>query len=230
MKKYLFMAAFAGMAMAAAAQNKNWLDVPYVEVTGKAEMEVVPNEIFVDININEQNNSKKSVEQLEREMKAALQKIGVNVEKDLRVHDMSSALQEFWYKRDKINTSKDYQLLVRSAAELGKAFAAMEAVGISKIRVARVSHSDIEKLRREVKTNAAKDAKQKAADLTQAVGQTLGGCLHLQEIETFVPRPMRAMPMSKSATAFGVQSEQEPDLEFEKIKIEYSVAAQFAIK
>jgi uncharacterized protein YggE len=233
MKRIILMIMAVSAGYAAQAQTKNWLDVPYVEVMGKAELEIVPNEIYVDIVISEQDNkAKKSAEQLEREMKTALQKIGIDVEKDLRIRDMNSAFRKFWYKSDQIYTSKEYQLLVRSAADLGKAYQAIETAGISNLKISRVTHSEIERYRREVKANAAKDAKQKASDLAAAVGETLGACLHLQEIDYVSPRPLRAMPMRSKSMAFDDASgvEAEPELEFEKIKIEYSVSAQFAIK
>jgi uncharacterized protein YggE len=232
MKRVLFLFVVAGAVLTVRAQTKTWIDLPYVEVTGKAEMEIVPNEIYVDITINEQDNkAKKSVEQLEREMKAALQKIGINVEKDLRVKDISSAFEQYWYKSNQIRTVKEYQLLVRSATELGSAVQTIEGVGISNLRIERVSHSDIQKLRREVKVNAAKDARQKATDLTQAVEQKLGKCLHLQEIEQMFVRPQRTTLMrSSKSVADESMGVQEPALEFEKIKIEYAVLAQFAIE
>jgi uncharacterized protein YggE len=231
MKKIIFLLCVACAGFAASSQNKNWIDLPYVEVTGKAELEVVPNEIYVSITISEQDNkAKKSVEQLEREMKTALQAIGVNVEKDLRVKDIDSDFKKYWYKSNQIYTSKNYQLLVHNATELGKSFQTIEALGISNISIERVSHSDIQKYRREVKVNAAKDAKQKASDLLQAVGQSVGGCLHLQEIEQPSIRPlMRANTLSKSVS-FAADAMPEPELEFEKIKIEYAVLAKFAIK
>ena len=37
------------------AQEKNFIDTPYIEVTGKAEMEVVPDEIYVGITPPEKN-------------------------------------------------------------------------------------------------------------------------------------------------------------------------------
>jgi uncharacterized protein YggE len=230
--KKIFLLCAVCVGFAASAQNKNWIDQPYVEVTGKAELEVVPNEIYVSITISEQDNkAKKSVEQLESEMKTALQAVGVNVEKDLRVKDMDSDFKKYWYKSNQIYTSKNYQLLVHSATELGKSFQAIEALGISNVNIKGVSHSDIQNLRREVKVNAAKDAKQKATDLLQAVGQSVGGCLHLQEIEQPSFRPMmRSSTLSKNVSLLAEKEAPEPELEFEKIKIEYSVLAKFAIK
>ena len=76
------------------AQEKNFIDTPYIEVTGKAEMEVVPDEIYVGITINEKDNKGKvSVDQQEQEMFKQLKEIGIDVEKDLVVQDMSSDLQ-----------------------------------------------------------------------------------------------------------------------------------------
>ena len=67
------------------AQEKNFIDTPYIEVTGKAEMEVVPDEIYVGITINEKDNKGKvSVDQQEQEMFKQLKEIGIDVEKEGR--------------------------------------------------------------------------------------------------------------------------------------------------
>ena len=65
MKKTIVLAAALLIAAGASAQEKNFLDKPYIEVTGKADMEVTPDEIYVRIVINEKDNKGKvSVEHL----------------------------------------------------------------------------------------------------------------------------------------------------------------------
>ena len=132
------------------AQEKNFIDTPYIEVTGKAEMEVVPDEIYVGITINEKDNKGKvSVDQQEQEMFKQLKEIGIDVEKDLVVQDMSSDLQSFFLRKNAILTSKSYQLKVNSATQLGKAFQALQAAGISDVRIERTDISNIDELRQE---------------------------------------------------------------------------------
>ncbi|MDR1023526.1 MAG: SIMPL domain-containing protein [Prevotellaceae bacterium] len=236
MKKALFLAAVAMAMFATAAKaqsgEKNFIDQPYIEVTGRAEKEVIPDEIYLKIVINENDNkAKQPLEQLESKMIAALSKLGINVSKDLAVKDLSSSFRQYWYKSSDIFASKEYQLLVSSAAMAGKALQELELLGISNISIAKVDHSEIEKLRREVKISAMKDAKSKAADLLQAIDHKVGRALWVQEVDRMPYRASfpvaRAKMLSANAEAAVAQ---QPEVEFEKIKLEYTVTARFAIE
>jgi uncharacterized protein YggE len=234
MKRALFFAAALLLAASAKAQQgeKNFIDQPYIEVAGRAEKEVTPDEIYLKIIINETDNkAKQPLEQLEKNMIAALLRIGVNVPKELTVKDLSSSFKLYWYKKSDIFAAKEYQLLVRSAAMAGKTLQELETLGISNISISRVDHSEIEKLRREVKVNAMRDAKSKASDLLQAIGQQAGRALWVQEVDR---TPYRAaFTPSIRAKTMSVSNEEAaalPEAEFEKIKLEYTVMARFAIE
>jgi uncharacterized protein YggE len=234
MKRALFFAAALLLAASTKAQQgeKNFIDQPYIEVAGRAEKEVTPNEIYLKIIVNETDSkAKQPLEQLEKDMIAALLRLGVDVSEELTVKDMSSSFKLYWYKKSDIVAAKEYQLLVRSAAMAGKALQELETLGISNISISRVDHSEIEKLRREVKVNAMRDAQSKASDLLQAIGQRAGRALWVQEVDR---TPYRAaLTPSIRAKAMGVSNEDAaalPEAEFEKIKLEYTVMARFAIE
>ncbi|MDR0414058.1 MAG: SIMPL domain-containing protein [Prevotellaceae bacterium] len=231
MKKALFLAAATLLAGYVTAQSgeKNFIDQPYIEVTGRAEKEVTPDEIYLKIVINENDNkAKQPVEDLEKKMIAALSKLGVDVSKDLTIKDLASSFRQYWYKKSDILAVKEYQLLVHTAAMAGKTLQALEPLGISNISISKVDHSEMEKLRREVKVNAMKDAKSKAGDLLQAIGQKVGPALWVQEIDH---RPIRFSSPQIRAKSLNaeVEAAQQPEIEFEKIKLEYTITARFAI-
>jgi uncharacterized protein YggE len=234
MKKTLFLAAVVLLATSVKAQSgeKNFIDQPYIEVTGRAEKEVIPNEIYLKIVINENDNkAKQPLEQLESKMIAALSKLGVDVSKDLTVKDLSSSFRQYWYKSSDIFAVKEYQLLVHNATMAGKALQELESLGISNISISKVDHSEIEKFRREVKISAMKDAKSKAADLLQAIDQKVGRALWVQEVDRMPYRA--AFPLMRTQAKMSLNAEvaqQQPEIEFEKIKLEYTVTARFAIE
>ncbi|MDR0687470.1 MAG: SIMPL domain-containing protein [Prevotellaceae bacterium] len=234
MKKILFFAAASLLAISAKTQSggKNFIDQPYIEVRGSSEKEITPNEIYLKIIINEKDNkAERSLEQLERDMIAVLSKLGVNVPKDLTIKDLSSSFTQHWYKKSDIFSAKEYQLLVHSAAMAGKTLREFEALGVSNISISRVDHSEIEKFRREVKIEAMKDAKSKASDLLQAIGHKVGAALWVMELDYTPVRftPPALMRTMKSSSVSNEDSESLPEAEFEKIKLEYSVTARFAI-
>ena len=64
--------------------QKNFIDQNYIEVKGIAKLEIVPNEIYLTIHIDEKDTkNKESVEVLEKQMFSALKKAGVNLEKQV---------------------------------------------------------------------------------------------------------------------------------------------------
>ncbi len=85
MKKLILMAAVALMALPAAAQMQEAFP-SYIQVNGRAEKEITPDEFYLSIVINERDSKGKiSVESQQRDMIAALKRLGVNVEKQLKV-------------------------------------------------------------------------------------------------------------------------------------------------
>ncbi|MCK9311920.1 MAG: SIMPL domain-containing protein, partial [Bacteroidales bacterium] len=96
----------------------------------------------------------------------------------------------------------------------------------------KVNHSKIDQFRREVKVNAIKVAREKAIDMAQAIGQNADKAIYIQEIEYnnySLTRRSTANIMVKMTTADSLDSEAVPDIEFEKIKLEYQVNAKFEL-
>ena len=141
MKKLMIAAAALLLSAPLFAQEKNFIDQPYLEVNGRAEMEVAPDEIYVRITINEQDSKGKvTVLQQEKDMVRRLKDLGIDVEKKLVVQDMSSDL----FKRKDVSTSKTYQLEVNSATQLAHVFQALQAVGISDASIERTDVSNMD--------------------------------------------------------------------------------------
>jgi uncharacterized protein YggE len=210
------------------ANEKNFIDRPYIEVLGKAEMEIIPNEIYLEITVDERNNKKKqNVEQIEKEMISELQKLKIDVAKDLQVKDMSSNFKSSWLKSG-VLTIKQYQLLVRDAAAMAKVYGALENIGISEVKVDKLDHSDLQKFRKEVRINAVKDAQERAGDLATAVGQSVGKALY---ISFFDHAPLHKMDNTVlyAAPKMLLESGKEVALDFRKIRIEVSVNAKFIL-
>lgn len=226
----MVLAAALLLASAAYSQEKNFLDMPYIEVTGKAEMEVVPDEIYLAITINEKDNKGKvSVDQQEKEMFRQLKAVGIDLEKNLVVQDMSSDLQTYFLRKNAILSTKSYQLEVNSAAQLGQVFEALQKAGVSDVSVEKTDVSNMDQLRQEVRIKAAKAAQANAQVLAEAVGQKAGKAVFIQDYG-YNLRPYANVMMAKSTMldAAGT-SEAQPQLEFQKIRIEHSVMVRFLL-
>lgn len=155
---------------------------PYIEVTGTAIKEVVPNEIYISIELYEKYKDKVkiSIEEQETKLKAALTSVGVDLS-NLYLSDANADyVKVSWQKKDVI-TNKNYTLKVSDAATVGKVFQELDKIEITDASIEKVSHSDIENLRKEVKISAIKAAKDKADYLLAAIGETAGKPLIITE-------------------------------------------------
>ena len=230
MKKLVLLAAALTMALAAAAQEAY---PNYIQVTGRAEKEIVPDEFYLSIVINERDSKGKiSVESQQRDMIAALRKQGVDVEKQLKVANLSS---EFFKKNTSVATAK-YQLLLGSAAEVAKAWQALDGLGISNVSILKVSHSALASLKEEVRVDAMRNAQQSARTLAEAIGQSIGKCFYIWDSNNDIMPAyynnavtVRSMKMMDAAGALEEAVEEEP-LDFKTIKLQYSVQAKFVLE
>ena len=229
MKRFILAAAVALLALPAAAQVQEAFP-GYIQVNGRAEREIAPDEFYLQIVINERDSKGKvSVESQQRDMIAALKRLGVNVEKQLKVANLSS---EFFKKNTSVATAK-YQLQLGSSAEVGKVWQALDGLGISNVSILKVSHSQLERYKSEVRVEAMRNAKQNAATLAEAIGQTIGKCFYVYDSNNDVmPVFYNNMAVMRSAKAFDAAeaaAEEEP-LDFKTIKLQYSVQAKFVLE
>ncbi|MDY5240685.1 MAG: SIMPL domain-containing protein [Alistipes senegalensis] len=229
MKRFILAAAVAFLALPAAAQVQEAFP-SYIQVNGRAEREIAPDEFYLQIVINERDSKGKvSVESQQRDMIAALKRLGVNVEKQFKVANLSS---EFFKKNTSVATAK-YQLQLGSSAEVGKVWQALDGLGISNVSILKVSHTQIEQYKAEVRIEAMRNAKQNAATLAEAIGQTIGKCFYVYDSNNDVmPVFYNNMAVMRSAKAFDAAeaaAEEEP-LDFKTIKLQYSVQAKFVLE
>jgi uncharacterized protein YggE len=222
---------FIGMSVSA---QKNFLDMNYVEVTGMAKMEVMPDRIYLRIILNETNSKGKTVlNNQERDMITVLRTIqGVNVEEDLTMKDLES---QFKYKiifDNQIYLSKVYELIVNNGKIAGEVITKLEKAGISTIKLIKVDHTQMEQFQKTVLENAIKNAKIKASAIAESIGQTIGNAIHISERQMYASNRSELhlkMAAYEYEGADGVSS-YTSEVEFSKIKIEATVDAKFELK
>ncbi len=230
MRKLVFLAAALAMTLTAAAQTQEAYP-SYIQVNGRAEKEIVPDEFYLSIVIDERDSKGKiSVESQQREMIAALRRQGVDVEKQLKVANLSS---EFFKKNTSVATAK-YQLKLGSAAEVANVWQALDKLGISDVSILRVSHSNIDALKEEVRVEAIRNAQQSARTLAQAIGQTVGKCFYIWDsnndiMPAYYNNTMAVRSMKSMDAGSGESAGEEP-LDFKTIKLQYSVQTKFVLE
>lgn len=227
MKRGMVLVAALMLTTSLYAQQTNVMDQPYIEVSGQAEVEVVPDKIYVQITIDGDSKGQETVLQQEKEMVQRFDALGIDVEKKLVVQELfNSAL-----KSNKVTTFKMYRLEVNSATQLAHVFQALQAIGIAQAEIESVDVSNKEELIQKIRAEAAQNARQNALVLANALGQELGKALFVQDYST---SPYEYMNMSTRDYAVSevreVVAEAAPVLEFQKVTLNSSVRVRFLLK
>jgi len=234
--KGLFVGVLLSVSMIGFAQEKNFIDKNYIEVTGKAELEVSPDLIYLKIVLSDKNNKdKQTLPEIEKRMIDKLAEIGIDVNKDLSLIDFVSNLKAYLFKTDVVLT-KQYQLLVHDAKTLQKVFIEFQKMGISNASIVKLEHSNIEQYRKEVKISAVKAAKEKAEMLAIALNQKIGKALYVQEMANLNPKVsnsnimIRGISSNTKSSYSSTETDMDFDIEFEKIKIESTFLLRFELE
>ncbi len=228
-KMMLVLAALMMVAVSASAQQTEAFP-SYIEVTGVAEKEVAPNEIYLSITINERDSKGKiSVDEQQREMLAALKKLGVKPDSQLKMVDLTSS----YFKRGNALAKAQYELKLGSAVEVAKVWRALDGLGISQVTVTKVSHTDLEKFKAETRTEAIRAARDNARALAEAIDQKAGKCFWIADYSSPVRTVYAAANLKSRAmveeASFDAVVEEE-GLEFQTINLQHRVQAKFVLE
>lgn len=211
------------------AQTKNFLDVPYLETSAKVDTLVAPDKIYLSITINEQDyKGRTSVEKQENEMAKELKALGIDLEKQLKIKDLSSNFKNYFLRSKTVLKSKQFSLLVYDGLTAGKVMAALEDIGIANTYLEKTEYSKMDQLELELKTKAVKKAKEKAVALTTALDQKVGAAIHIQDNSQPYYRSVARPKLEMRAMATDAVAE-PLDVGFEKISVESSVQVTFKL-
>ncbi len=235
MKKLLLMAAGLLVLSTAASAQQTETYPSYISVTGSAERDVTPDEIYEGITIDESDsrNGKITVAEQERRMVAELKKLGIDVDKDLQVGDMSGDLKSYVLRRDRVQTQKNYVLKVGDAATLGKVFQSLAAIDISRMNLIKATRSDIEQIRLELRAEAMKSARRSADTLAEAIGQKAGKAFMINDNNYYGGGTVyfnSAMPVARSAKMEMATEDAGSAIEFQDMKVNCSVNVRFILE
>jgi len=78
--------------------------------------------------------------------------------------------------------NKHYLLKITDLNIIDNLIHKLDSISIQEIRLEKITHSDLDKYKQQVKIDATKNAKEKATLMTQALGQELGKAFQVIEI------------------------------------------------
>jgi len=206
----------------------------FIEVTGSAEMEVVPDQVELEIVLISPGNSKQAIENMDKEISEALKNNGIP-ESALMFVEISNPYYWYyhWWWEKNYYDSKTYQLKLDCNKYNLDFIKDIKPEHINNIRIVKSTHSKITEYRSDVKVNAIIAAKEKAELLLKSIGGELGEILEIIEIV----EPANSYWYYNNTSIYSNCMVAQPDYSYSQletilptIKLRYEIKTKFEIK
>lgn len=231
MKNALYLLPLLLLANSLLSQNKTFLDQAYIETISSVDTMVIPDRIYFNIKVSEQDiKGKETFAEFESKMLSSLKEVGINLEKQLSLSNLSGNYKDFIFKKDAVITFKNYELLVYDAIEAGKVLFAMKELGVSNININKTEYSRKDQLLLRLKSQAILKAKDQALSMTVPLNQKLGKAIFISDSATEAISGMtsRLAGYNYDYIVTKEKSKLIP-LDFQKIKYESKVNVKFIL-
>lgn len=208
-----------------------------ITVTGSAEMEIVPDEIYVQVDLKEyekKGQGKVSIDKIRQDFLTAVRSLGLP-DSALSVSAYDGYNGNPWWrkknKKDELYASITYQVKLRSAAQVDQLVDKLDDNATQNFFISKTSHSKLEELKKNLKIQAVRNAKEKAGYLAEAINEKIGEAVTINEPNEYYQPYYNTMAMARMKTAEMDQSApDQPQADFKKMKLKYDVTVVFALK
>jgi len=217
-----------------------------ITVSGSAEMEIVPDEIYVNITLREyqkRGENKKDIETIKTTFLENCKAIGLP-DSVISIISFTGYNNYYSFKKRKkdpdMQSSITYQVKFKSSELMDKLVEKLDDEATQNFVIASTSHSKMTEFRRQLKIKAVQAAKDKGIYLTEAVSERLGEAITIIEPDesnnnlNFANGFRSNNSYSQANLSFSGRSrnetETEQDIDFKKIKLRYEVSVVFALK
>jgi len=217
-----------------------------ITVSGSAEMEIIPDEIYVNITLREyqkRGEDKKDIETIKNTFLENCKAIGLP-DTAISIFSFTGYNNYYYFKKRKkdpdMHSSITYQVKFKSSELMDKLVEKLDDEATQNFVIASTSHSKMTEFRRQLKIKAVQAAKDKGIYLTDAVGEKLGEAITITEPDESNNNLYLANGLisnniySQTNMSFRGrernESENEKEIDFKKIKLRYEVNVVFALK
>lgn len=207
-----------------------------IDVTGTAELEISPDEIHIDLCLEErmENGEKVMLTTLENNLKNELTKADIPLS-HLYISDVNSVIAKTgWFTKETLSTG-NYSLKITQVNKIKRVFKIFEKLNITNAHITKATHSQLVELRKKNRINAIKAAKEKADYLLNAIGSKTGKPLKVteqqQQYQNFSALNYATNSNSYRMNSISkVKSITKGTVQFENIKITSSIHVIFEIQ
>jgi uncharacterized protein len=235
MKKLLILICAISLVFTARSQQVN----PYpktITVTGSAELEIIPDEIYAQVDLKEydkKGQGKVNIEKIKQDFLVNARAVGI-ADSNVTINSYDGNNWNPWWrkknKKEELYASITYQVKIKSSKQMDDLVNRLDDNATTNFSIIRTSHSRIAEFRKQLKIQAIRAAKEKAQYLAEAINESVGVAVTINEpVEYNYPiiynRASNMMLKSEAAQGGDVN---QPD--FTKIKFKYDVTVVFALK
>lgn len=236
MKKLLILGALLCITNIVAAQNTTYPEIPYIEVTGSADIEVDPDEIRLSIIISSYRDTESKeeikLETVEKTLMNILSEAKI-AQKNIIVKNAST--RGYWYYwHDDERLTKQYEIILANYSQLDQVINKIPGPdkGFRNVNISELKNKNIAEYRKQTKIEAIKAAKEKARYLLESVGSQTGKLIQVIELDEdnwgwYYPASNSNMISQTSMNAGNGNN--EDGLSMQKIKLRYRIKARFEI-
>src|SRR5687768_5943208 len=211
-----------------------------ITVNGSAEMEIIPDEIYVQVDLKEyekKGQGKINIETIKRNFLNNVKAIGIP-DSLVSIAAYDGFGGNPWLrkknKKNELFASISYQIKIKTSKQLDDLVDKLDDEATTNFYIQRTSHSKLAEYRKQLKIQAVKAAKEKAQYLAEAIDEKAGEAVTINEpMEYYQPyyNTMRSNVMMKEqAMNQDMASADGSPVDFRKMKLKYDVTVVFAVK
>lgn len=231
MRKTAFM--FASLLMtttAIVAQNHQGVVVPQIQVNGTGKVSVTPDKVTITIGVENKADDAQSAKKANDVIIANV----IKYAKSLKIDDKHIQTQrvnlyksrDYEEKKDYFQASQALTISLEDISKYEKVMTGLMDLGINRIDGVEFTSSKTANYETEARTLAVKDAKQKATDYANALGQKVGKAILVSDGVSYDTPIVRPMYMMKSASA----DEMKETLAVGEIEVTSNVSISFSLE
>lgn len=146
---------------------------------------------------------------------------------------MSSNYKIYLLRQNDVFKSKSYSVLVDDAKTASKVFLGLEKIGISNTQIEKVENDQRKNILLLINAKAILRAKQLAESLTKPLNQKVGNAIQINNFEDISNQLMgnvAGITVRARESDYSEELINQPNIEFEKIKISSNVQVRFLLE
>ena len=249
MKKLFVISTLLVCSIIANAQQPQpvFASSPYpktITVSGSAEMEIIPDEIYVNIELKEyqkKGETKKDIETIKSTFLESCKSVGIP-DSAVSIASYNGFNTYYWFRKKKkdpnLNSGITYQVKFKNSDLMDRLVEKLDDDATQSFLIVSTSHSKIIEYRKQLKIQAVKAAKEKGVYLAEAIGEKIGETITIKEPgESFDITALQGRAMGLSNSYYNKSlydqdhvSPKIQEVDFKKIKLRFEVDVVFSLK